>query len=153
MAPVEFPWRNAIDAMEEVGAHDSYSLSMKLSRAGLICGPSSGFNLKGLYQFLAKRKAAGTLQELTDPAGEINCVFLCCDLPYQYINEYFENLDSKYFPTIHNQVSNVQQLLSPQDNPGFRTHLTHSSFNSSMIYLRPASSLELIGTLEYIKRR
>lgn len=47
MGPVDFPWRDAIDQIEEVGEVDSYTLSMRLSREGLICGPSSGFNLQG----------------------------------------------------------------------------------------------------------
>ena len=47
LSPVEFPWRDAVDVIEEVGSIDSYLLSMKLSREGLICGPSSGFNLQG----------------------------------------------------------------------------------------------------------
>lgn len=47
LAPVTFPWYNVIDAVEEVGSFDSYRLSMALSREGLICGPSSGFNLQG----------------------------------------------------------------------------------------------------------
>ncbi|KUJ13622.1 putative cysteine synthase B [Mollisia scopiformis] len=101
--PVKFPWRAAIDAIEEVGSKDSFSLSMDLSRAGLICGPSSGFNLKGLYQFLSRRKAADTLQDLAGPAGDIKCVFLCCDLPYQYMSDYFDKLDSSCFPPITNE--------------------------------------------------
>ena len=60
-----------IDAREEVGEQDSFGLSMELSRAGLICGPSSGFNLKGLHKFLARRKEAGTLKDLAGPDGEI----------------------------------------------------------------------------------
>jgi cysteine synthase len=108
MAPVEFPWRDAIDAMEEVGSLDSYGLSMRLSREGLICGPSSGFNLKGLYQYLEKRKVAGTLKDLAGPNGDINCVFLCCDLPYQYIDEYFDRLDSSWFSEIKNKVSRLR---------------------------------------------
>lgn len=43
----QFPWRDAIDSIEEVGSVDAYNLSMRLSREGLICGPSSGFNLQG----------------------------------------------------------------------------------------------------------
>lgn len=119
--PVQFPWRAAIDAIEEVGSQDSFRTSMDLSRAGLICGPSSGFNYTGTFphsqhrytyqpnhaiglcQFLSKRKAAGTLSELAGPNGEIKCVFLCCDLPYQYIPDYFEKLDTTYFPSITNE--------------------------------------------------
>ncbi|OJD33805.1 cysteine synthase b [Diplodia corticola] len=104
MSPVTFPWRNAIDTMEEVGSTDSYTLSLALSREGLVCGPSSGFNLQGLYQFLAKRRAANTLSSLADPStGLITCVFLCCDLPYQYINEYFAALPPTRFHPIANR--------------------------------------------------
>lgn len=52
MLPVQFPWRDAVDTIEEVGSIDSYTLSLQLSREGLICGPSSGFNLKGQFPFL-----------------------------------------------------------------------------------------------------
>ncbi|KAL0254268.1 hypothetical protein SLS55_009742 [Diplodia seriata] len=93
--------------MEEVGSTDSYALSLALSREGLVCGPSSGFNLQGLYQFIEKRKAAGTLSSLADPdSGDITCVFLCCDLPYQYINEYFAALA----PTNFHPITNHQNL-------------------------------------------
>lgn len=121
MKPVDFPWRDAVDQIEEVGEVDSYSLSMKLSREGLICGPSSGFNLKGrsepqdipsnkltaagLCQMLERRKASGTLDALRNSDGSIHCVFICCDLPYQYIDEYFSKLDDGSFPPFHNSVS------------------------------------------------
>ncbi|KAI0100431.1 tryptophan synthase beta subunit-like PLP-dependent enzyme [Hypoxylon sp. NC0597] len=103
LAPVEFPWKSAIDHIEHVGSHDSFSLSLDLCREGIVCGPSSGFNLKGLFQFIEKHKAAGTLQDLAGADGQIHCVFLCCDLPYQYINEYFDKLGSGYFPSITNE--------------------------------------------------
>jgi len=87
-----------------VGSHESYSLSLELIRNGLVCGPSSGFNLQGLYQLIEKRKAEGTLGKLAGPDGEIHCAFLCCDLPYQYVNEYFEKLGDEHFAPINNQV-------------------------------------------------
>ena len=49
MSPVTFPWRDAVDHMEQVGSTESYGLSLQLSREGLICGPSSGFNLQGSW--------------------------------------------------------------------------------------------------------
>ena len=104
LAPVQFPWKSSVDDIEEVGSHDSFSLSLDLCRQGLVCGPSSGFNLQGLYQFIEKRKADGSLGTLRNRDGEIHCVFLCCDLPYQYINEYFDKLGDEHFPTIHNKV-------------------------------------------------
>ncbi|EXM33507.1 Rhodanese-like domain [Fusarium oxysporum f. sp. vasinfectum] len=103
MAPVQFPWKRAVDHIEEVDSHKSFSMSLDLCRNGIVCGPSSGFNLKGLYQLIEKRKAEGTLSDLAGPDGTINCVFLCCDLPYQYINEYFDKLGESYFPSIKNQ--------------------------------------------------
>jgi hypothetical protein len=60
--------------------------------------------------FLEKRKAAGTLHELAGVNGIINCVFICCDLPYQYIDEYFSKLDDGAFKPIHNQVGVPQPL-------------------------------------------
>jgi len=53
LSPVEFPWRDSVDAIEEVGSKDAFSLSLALCRAGLICGPSSGFNLQGKRNYLA----------------------------------------------------------------------------------------------------
>ncbi|KAI8957049.1 tryptophan synthase beta subunit-like PLP-dependent enzyme [Daldinia sp. FL1419] len=104
LAPVEFPWKSAVDHIEEVGSHDSFSLSLDMCREGIVCGPSSGFNLKGLFQFIEKQKAAGTLLQYAGEDGEIHCVFLCCDLPYQYINEYFDKLGPGHFPSIKNEA-------------------------------------------------
>ncbi|KAL2219222.1 tryptophan synthase beta subunit-like PLP-dependent enzyme [Thermoascus aurantiacus ATCC 26904] len=103
LAPVEFPWREAVDTVEEVTSFDAFRLSLDLIREGILCGPSSGFNLKGLFQFLEKRKAAGTLRDLAGEDSEIHCVFLCCDLPYQYVQEYFDKLGETYFRPIINE--------------------------------------------------
>ena len=90
--------------MEEVGSFDSYRLSLALTREGLICGPSSGFNLQGLHQFLRKRQEQGTLQDLAEQDGQIHCVFICCDLPYQYLDDYFSKLGQDHFSPIVNDV-------------------------------------------------
>lgn len=111
MKPVEFPWKAAVDVIEEVNSSDSFSLSLDLCREGIVCGPSSGFNLQGLFQMLEKRKAAGTLSEIAGPDGYIHCVFLCCDLPYQYIGEYFQKLGADKFHPIQNEVSSVPLTL------------------------------------------
>ncbi|KAM3565079.1 hypothetical protein ARSEF4850_001576 [Beauveria asiatica] len=103
LGPVTFPWKSSVDHVEEVGSYESYRLSLELCRNGLVCGPSSGFNLKGLYQHIDKQKADGNLSKLAGPDGLINCVFLCCDLPYQYVDEYFDKLDDSCFPSIHNE--------------------------------------------------
>ncbi|KAL2838376.1 tryptophan synthase beta subunit-like PLP-dependent enzyme [Aspergillus pseudoustus] len=103
MKPVEFPWKEAVDTIEEVNSYDSFSLSLDLCREGIVCGPSSGFNLQGLFQLLEKRKKAGTLAELSGPDGLVHSVFLCCDLPYQYISEYFQKLGPEKFHPIQNE--------------------------------------------------
>ncbi|KAI1080698.1 tryptophan synthase beta subunit-like PLP-dependent enzyme [Whalleya microplaca] len=103
LAPVEFPWKSSVDHIEEVGSHDSFSLSLDLCREGIVCGPSSGFTLGGLLNYIEKKKAIGTLSDLAAEDGEVHCVFLCCDLPYQYINEYFDKLGTEYFPSIKNE--------------------------------------------------
>ena len=108
MGEVEFPYKSAHDALEEVGAKESYSLSLDLSRQGIVCGPSSGFTLQGLFQHLEKHKQEGTLSQLAGPNGEINCVFMCCDLPYQYLNEYFQNLGPEKFSRLRNEVRRLQ---------------------------------------------
>ena len=82
-----FPWKQTLDAVETVESVHAYRLSMILSREGLICGPSSGMNLKGLLSFLQKARENGELQRYAEPAtGEISCVFNCCGLLYQYLD-------------------------------------------------------------------
>lgn len=103
MSPVEFPWRAAVDTIEEVGSPESYRLSLEMSREGLICGPSSGFNLQGLYNFLQKQRYDGTLDTLRGDDGNVHCVFMACDLPYQYLNEYFEKLGEDVFHPLINE--------------------------------------------------
>ena len=78
---------------------------MFLSREGLIAGPSSGEALHGLLNYLQKIKNLGKLKDLADPVtGEISCVFICCDLPYQYMEGYFQKLSEDEFPPIYNEV-------------------------------------------------
>jgi hypothetical protein len=80
-------------------------MSMRLSREGLIAGPSSGEALQGLLGYIEGVKAAGKLSELADPVtGEVSCVFTCSDLPYQYLDSYFTKLGENEFPPIHNEV-------------------------------------------------
>lgn len=115
LAPVEFPWREAVEHIEHVGSYDSFSQSLKLCRNGLICGPSSGFNLQGLLNHLEGRKRDGTLSDLAHgDNGVVHAVFLCCDLPYQYIDEYFGKLGPESFPPVQNEVfSNALTSRNP----------------------------------------
>lgn len=80
-------------------------MSMKLSRHGLIAGPSSGEALCGLLAYLETVKGEGKLAELAEAGtGEVNCVFICADLPYQYMDLYFKKLASDEFPPTFNEV-------------------------------------------------
>ncbi|KAF2793166.1 tryptophan synthase beta subunit-like PLP-dependent enzyme [Melanomma pulvis-pyrius CBS 109.77] len=99
-----FPWRETIDAFEDVSSVDSYRTSMKLSRYGIIAGPSSGEALHGLLAYLQRMKADGRLPELADPStGEVSCAFICADLPYQYMDMYYKKLADEEFPPIQNE--------------------------------------------------
>ncbi|KAJ7122549.1 tryptophan synthase beta subunit-like PLP-dependent enzyme [Mycena crocata] len=102
LAPVEFPWRDAVDCIEEVGPFESYEKSLELCRNGLLVGPSSGLALLGLLKFLERKKAVGEFDALRNEEGNIPCVFITCDQPFQYIAEYFEKLGPSYFLPIHN---------------------------------------------------
>ncbi|KAJ7822256.1 cysteine synthase [Mycena olivaceomarginata] len=88
---IEFPWKEAHDVVEE------------LSRMGILAGPSSGLTLVGLFNFLTKRKAGGTLDELRNAGGEIPCVFICADQPFQYIGDYFKKLPPSHFCPVTNE--------------------------------------------------
>ena len=83
----DFPWKQTADAVETVESVHAYRLSKLLSREGLICGPSSGMNLKGVLNFLQKAKEKGELYRYAEPVtGNITCTFVCCDLLYQYLD-------------------------------------------------------------------
>ncbi|RYP40353.1 hypothetical protein DL767_001765 [Monosporascus sp. MG133] len=100
-----FPWKGTVDAQLEVSSVDSYRMSMLLSREGIIAGPSSGEALKGLLDYLELMKKGGRLSELSERStGEIACVFTCSDLPYQYLDGYFQKLSEHEFAPIENQI-------------------------------------------------
>lgn len=113
LEPVRFPWKEAGDIIKEFGSQDSFALSLKLCREGFVCGPSSGFNLQGLFQMLEKRRTQGTLSDLAGPDGVAHCVFVCCDLPYQYMNEYFHKLGPEVFPPFAIRQVPPHGLLTP----------------------------------------
>lgn len=81
-------------------------MSMRLCREGLISGPSSGEALHGLLKYIGKLKEDGNLVNMINSeTGELSCVFTCSDLPYQYLDDYFNKLDESEFPPIHNEVN------------------------------------------------
>ncbi|XP_044719801.1 pyridoxal-phosphate dependent enzyme domain-containing protein [Hirsutella rhossiliensis] len=110
-----------IDCYEIVKSVDSFRTSMSLCRNGIICGPSSGEALHGLLAYLKKQQAAGRLGDLAEPeTGETNCVFICADLPYQYVDLYHAKLPEDEFPKIYNE----ELLACDLDVYDDRYHLT-----------------------------
>ncbi|KAA1096460.1 hypothetical protein PGT21_017390 [Puccinia graminis f. sp. tritici] len=112
MREVNFPWKDVTDEIVEIGSREAYDNSMLLCRMGIVVGPSSGMSLAAVYSFLERRKSQGSLDELRDEEGQITCVFLCCDFPFQYIDEYIQKCSTELFPPIHNQ-----ELLKIDLNP------------------------------------
>ncbi len=101
---VGFDWRSHVEFIERVETGESYRLSMEMSRAGILAGPSSGLALCGLLQHLRKSSQDGTLDEVRNQEdGEIICVFPCPDGPFPYLDEYFKYLDRSQFPQIRNE--------------------------------------------------
>ncbi|RYP01181.1 hypothetical protein DL763_000306 [Monosporascus cannonballus] len=95
---------------------DSYRMSMLLSREGIIAGPSSGGALKGLLDYLELMKKGGRLSELSEPlASEIACVFTCSDLPYRYLDGYFQKLGEHEFGPIENP-HDERWILGPAES-------------------------------------
>jgi cysteine synthase len=76
---------------------------MQLNRNGIVVGPSSGFALCGLLNYLENRVKNNTLDELRDKDEDISCVFICPDGPVPYLDEYFKYLDPSDFPEILNR--------------------------------------------------
>ncbi|KAJ0159995.1 putative siderophore biosynthesis protein SbnA [Colletotrichum tanaceti] len=111
-----FPWKGTVDAQQEVSSADAYRMSMRLSREGIIAGPSSGEALQGLLDYIAEAKSGGKLQSLADDAtGEVSCVFTCSDLPYQYLDGYFQKLAKEEFSPIENEDRHDERwILDPR---------------------------------------
>ena len=100
---IAFDWKKYTDSFEEIGTKESFERSLELIRHGLVVGPSSGFALAGLVKHLTSLKERRGLSKLKNKKGKINAVFICCDSPFPYINEYFEHLGENNFPRIKNE--------------------------------------------------
>jgi len=100
---IAFNWRNYTDYIEEVGTKDSFKESLKLIRNGLVVGPSSGLAFAGLLKHLQSLKDQNKLGELKNNKSKINAVFICCDTPFVYLDDYFQYLNDSYFPKIKNK--------------------------------------------------
>ena len=100
---IAFEWEKYTDYVEEAGTVESFEKSLELIRHGLVAGPSSGFALAGLLKFLKSMKEKNELDGLKNEKGEINAVFICCDSPFPYLEDYFSYLDNSLFPEVENE--------------------------------------------------
>ncbi len=101
---VGFDWRKHVDQIERVKTAESYRLSLEMSRAGIIVGPSSGLALAGLLQYLERLKADNGFDEIRNgKTGNITVVFPCPDGPLPYLDEYFKYVDPTHFPPVQNE--------------------------------------------------
>lgn len=101
---VGYDWRRHLDHVERAESAVSYRLSMRMSRIGLMVGPTSGMALAGLLQHLEKVKAAGALERLRNADGDVLCVFPCPDGPLPYLDEYPKYVEASAFPEIRNEA-------------------------------------------------
>ncbi len=106
-------WEKQVDSIEVIKTVESYQKSMQLSRDGIVVGPSSGFALCGLLNYLENRVKTNTLDELRDNDEDITCVFICPDSPVPYLDEYFKYLDPADFPEVLNQELLVNKPKQP----------------------------------------
>jgi cysteine synthase/rhodanese-related sulfurtransferase len=107
---VGFDWKKYVDNVQEVNPEDSLLISLKLCRVGLMAGPSSGFNLIGLYNWIGERIKDNTIDNYRNKNNEIVCVFISPDGPLPYINTYLKKLDKSYFP----EIENIELINNPR---------------------------------------
>ena len=99
---ISFDWPSVADDLIPVGTRESYQISLDLCRAGLLVGPSGGFALAGLLQFLSLQNATN-LDHMRNADGEVICVVISPDSPLPYVDEYFRYLGEESFPPLENE--------------------------------------------------
>ncbi len=128
---IAFNWKSILDYQEEVGTIESYEMSLKLCRAGLFVGPSSGFAFVGLLNHLSKQNLSGE---------EKIAVFMCPDSPLPYIEEYFKYLNPHNFPVIENEsLLKEQQVEMVQKESLIKESSPHEIFN--LVFLETVKEL------------
>jgi cysteine synthase len=86
---ISFDWKSFVDNQQEVGEEESYSTSLAIIRnAKLLAGPSSGFALRGLLQYLEELDRAGNLDKIVKEKNGLFAVFPVPDGPQLYLEEY-----------------------------------------------------------------
>jgi cysteine synthase/rhodanese-related sulfurtransferase len=141
---IAFDWKNYVDYIKEIGTKESFELSLSLCRVGLMVGPSAGFALVGLLDFIKEQKKLGQLDKFKNKDGEILAVFICPDSPLPYLEEYFEYLDDSYFPKIENENLLINKLDIKEKKKEFITNNLHEiKAEDAYRLLYPISKKEL----------
>jgi len=109
---IAFDWNGTVDHVVEIGTIASFEKSLELCRSGILAGPSSGFVLAGLLDFLQGMSDAD-LDRFRNEDGEAVAVFVCPDSPFPYIQEYFDYLGSDAFPSIENEHLLKRPVAAP----------------------------------------
>ncbi|MDD4556619.1 MAG: pyridoxal-phosphate dependent enzyme [Alphaproteobacteria bacterium] len=100
---IDFDWQKSCNEIISCSTFEAYAKSLELCRNGLLVGPSSGMNYYGVLKHLKHLKVKDELDSLRNEKGEINAVFLGCDLPFIYLDDYFKFLPRRMFPKITHQ--------------------------------------------------
>ena len=95
---VELDWQNAGDIILSVGQKEAYQRSLELCQAGLMAGPSTGFNYAGLLNYLSEFAKSKPAEK------HINAVFMACDTPLPYMDDYFKILPRESFPLLEGEA-------------------------------------------------
>ncbi|MFA5931986.1 MAG: pyridoxal-phosphate dependent enzyme [Candidatus Paceibacterota bacterium] len=78
-----FPWEKVVDLEFPVATRPAFEMSLKLIREGIFVGPSTGMQLAGILETLARLKKEKKLKKNT------NAVLIACDTMFPYIEDYF----------------------------------------------------------------
>ncbi|MCX7928820.1 MAG: pyridoxal-phosphate dependent enzyme [Patescibacteria group bacterium] len=111
---IGFPWQEFVDVVVEVEDKEAYELSLKLFQRGFMAGPSSGFNLAGLYRYIEGIKRDGSLDSFRNSSGEIVCVCIFPDGPLPYLNSYQTNVSSELMSKVLNEHLLKSELLKAE---------------------------------------
>lgn len=129
---ISFDWQSVVDHTISVNVELSFKPSLDLFRNGILAGPSSGFTLYGLYQYIRKLISNEELDSVRNTNGEVVCVFVCCDTPFLYIDEYFEHLRDKHFITVKNE--NLLEKGSTKESKKVINKMKIVSYSCKYVY-------------------
>lgn len=85
---VKFDFGPLVDATEHVSRDEAMLASLRLLRAGIYGGPSTGFTYVGLLKHLDALARSERLDSLRNAAGRVRTVFISFDTPDPYTRDY-----------------------------------------------------------------